>query len=355
MLTVDHTVWMQRCLQLATLGTGRVAPNPMVGAVLVCGDHILAEGWHHEFGGPHAEVECLRSFGDGPIPHGAILYVNLEPCAHHGKTPPCAELLVRRGVKHLVVGQRDPFPAVAGKGIEILKAARILVTEDVLRDECRWMQRRFLTSVEDGRPYIILKWAESADGFLDQQPRTSRSVQRISGPATDVLVHRWRNEEQAILVGSRTVVNDDPLLTVRHIEGRPPLRLVIDRKAITPTKSAVYNDAAPTLLMTGSKRDDLRVEQHVVAEMDDPITALLKVLHARTIRSVLVEGGAVLLSHFIARGLWDEARVITGTVQFGAGTPAPSLEWKPAHTTRGGDDRINLFTNGNRPFTSWDW
>jgi len=346
---------MHRCLQLAALGGGRVAPNPMVGAVLVQGHRILAEGWHHRSGAPHAEVECLRAFGDGPIPPDAILYVNLEPCAHHGKTPPCAELLVKRGVEHVVIGQRDPFPPVAGKGIAILKAAGIQITEDVLHDECRWAQRRFLTSIESSRPYIILKWARSADGYLDQHPRTGRGVQRISGPATDTLVHRWRSEEQAILVGSRTVLNDDPSLTVRHIEGRQPLRVVIDRKGITPANSAVYNYDAQTLLLTGRKRDDLPVEQHVVPLTVDPIMMLLNILHERTIRSVLVEGGAELLGHFIESGVWDEARVITGTPQFGAGTPAPSMHQQPIRTARSGDDRIDLFTNEDRPSASWDW
>ncbi len=327
----------------------------MVGAVLVQGDRILAEGWHHHFGGPHAEVECLRSFGDDPIPDDAILYVNLEPCAHHGKTPPCAELLVRRGVKHVVVGQRDPFPAVAGMGIGILKVAGIRVTEDVLRDECRWIQRRFLTSIELGRPHIILKWAQSSDGFLDQHPRTDRSVQRISGPATDTLVHRWRGEEQAILVGSRTVVNDDPSLTVRHVDGRQPLRVVLDRRGNTPAISKVYNSEADTLLLTRTKRSDLGVEQYILQESEDPINAMLKVLHERAIRSVLVEGGAELLGHFIAPGLWDEARVVTGPVKFGAGTQAPSFDQQPVHTAELGDDRIDLFTNGDRPSASWDW
>ena len=355
MPTVDHTIWTRRCLQLAALGAGRVAPNPMVGAVLVQGQRILAEGWHQRFGGPHAEVECLRAFGDGPIPDNAILYVNLEPCAHHGKTPPCTDLLVKRGVKHVVIGQRDPFPAVSGKGIAILKTVGIAVTEDLLSDECRWSQRRFLTSMEQGRPYIILKWAQSRDGFLDQHPRTGRSVHRISGAATDVLVHRWRSKEQAILVGSRTVVNDDPSLTVRHVEGLNPLRVVIDRKAITPAISAVYNNAAPTLLLTGREREDIRVEQCIIPVTEDPITALMNVLHERTIRSLLVEGGAEILNHFIARGLWDEARVITGTAQFGAGTPAPSHQRKPTLTLKSGDDRIELITNGDKPFASWDW
>ncbi len=354
MRAVDDTIWMRRCLQLASLGADRAAPNPMVGAVLVQGEHILAEGWHERFGGPHAEVQCLRVFGDGPIPEDAILYVNLEPCAHHGKTPPCADLLVERGVKHVVIGQRDPFPAVAGKGVSILRSAGIMVTEDVLHEECRWMQRRFLTSVDDGRPYIILKWARSMDGFLDQHPRTARKVQRISGPATDVLVHRWRSEEQAIVVGSRTVLNDDPSLTVRHVEGRQPLRVVIDRKSVTPSNSAVYNDAAPTLLLTGGKRDDVGVEQLVIPGTEDPIAALLNALHERSIRSVLVEGGAELLGHFIRADLWDEARVITGSAQFGAGTPGPSLKVAPVRTISSGDDRIDLFTNGDRPFATWD-
>lgn len=346
---------MQRCLRLARLGAYSAAPNPLVGAVLVHDGQVLAEGWHKVAGGPHAEVECLRVFGDGPIPEGAMLYVNLEPCSHHGRTPPCADLLIERQVKHVVIGQEDPFPAVAGRGIQKLRDAGITVTTDVLHDECRWVQRRFLTSVEKGRPYIVLKWARSADGFLDQHPRKERVVQRISSPESDVLVHRWRTEEQAILVGSRTVVNDDPSLTVRHVEGRQPLRVVLDRDGISADESKVFDGTASTLLFNGTLRAALPVEQVLVPDDVDPIHLMLAELHKRDIRSILVEGGAELLSHFIARGLWDEARVITGEVKFTTGTRAPDLNARRVHTEVRGTDRFELFTAHHIAGATWDW
>lgn len=349
-----HEHWMRRCLQLARNAATTSAPNPLVGTVLVHEGQLLAEGWHKVAGGPHAEVECLRAFGDGGIPADAILYVNLEPCAHHGRTPPCADLLIARGVKHVVVGQRDPFPLVAGKGIARMKDAGTEVVEGVLADECRWVQRRFLTSVERGRPYIILKWARSQDGFLDRHPRAGRGVQRISSPQTDVLVHRWRAEEQAILVGSRTVVNDDPSLTVRHVDGRQPLRVVLDRQGITPAESTLYTDGRPTLLFTGMPRPALDMEQVSLRGNEDPIDMILAQLHARSIRSVLVEGGAELHGHFLRRGLWDEARVITGEAVFGSGTPAPEIDGTPVLNTTNGTDHIALYKKDPGCCT-WDW
>ncbi|HEX2617483.1 MAG TPA: bifunctional diaminohydroxyphosphoribosylaminopyrimidine deaminase/5-amino-6-(5-phosphoribosylamino)uracil reductase RibD, partial [Flavobacteriales bacterium] len=196
-----HDRWMARCLQLARNGLGRTAPNPLVGAVLVQGDRLLAEGWHHELGAPHAEAECLRAFGDAPVPADATMYVSLEPCAHHGRTPPCADLLIARGVKRVVIGVVDPNPLVSGKGIAKLRDAGVEVITGVEEAACRWTNRRFLTAFEQQRPYVILKWAASADGFLDKHPRSGVGVQRISSQATNVLVHRWRSEEQAILVG----------------------------------------------------------------------------------------------------------------------------------------------------------
>lgn len=350
-----HDHWMRRCLQLARLGAGSAAPNPLVGAVLVRNGQVLAEGWHKAAGEPHAEVECLRAWGDAPIPEDAILYVNLEPCSHHGRTPPCADLLVQRNVKTVVIGQTDPFPEVAGRGIRKLNDAGINVIRDVLRDECRWTQRCFLTSVEKHRPCIVLKWARSADGFLDQHPRNERGVQRISSPETDVLVHRWRAEEQAIMVGSRTVVNDDPSLTLRHVEGRQPLRIVLDRNGLTPSTSKVFDKNNTTLLFTGKSRPTLEVEQINLAVDGEPIDHVLGELHQRNIRSVLVEGGAELLGHFIRRGLWDEARVITGEVLFCTGTPAPRSVGSLIHTTIIGKDRIDLFTPHPTPGASWDW
>jgi len=341
---------MRRCLALARLGAGGAAPNPMVGAVLVRGDKVLAEGWHKDAGGPHAEVECLRAFGGNPVPDDALLYVNLEPCSHHGKTPPCADLLIERGLKHVVVAHRDPFPLVSGRGIERLRTAGIEVVAGILDEEARWMNRRFLTSVEHGRPYIILKWAQSSDGFLDRHPRDGREVQRISVPDTDVLVHLWRSEEQAILVGSRTVVNDDPQLTVRHVDGRSPLRVVIDRENRTRVGSNVFDGSAPTLLITTNPREDVRAEQHVIGMIDDPIDALLQELDRRQVRSILVEGGAELLRHFIQRGLWDEARVITGAPIFHNGTPAPVIEGPPARAQDITTDRVALFIRAGSAF-----
>lgn len=354
----DHAHWMRRCLQLARLGASGVAPNPMVGAVLVQGDRLLAEGWHQRAGGPHAEVECLRAFGDGPVPEDAVLYVNLEPCDHHGRTPPCTELLIGRGVKKVVIAHTDPFPAVGGRGVARLRDAGVDVIVGPEEAQARWTNRRFLHSIGKGRPYIVLKWARSADGLLDRHPRTGRNVQRISDPATDVLVHRWRSEEDAILVGSRTVVNDDPRLDVRHVQGRPPLRVVIDRETRTPAASKVFDGSAATLLFTSRVRPELPVEQYVLGLIDDPLDHLLAELHRRSIRSVLVEGGAGLLGRSIGRGLWDEARVISGRTSFKEGTPAPVMR-DPLRSFDHAADRIDLFVNARQhpipPHATWHW
>lgn len=352
---MEHAAWMQRCLQLAAHGAGTAAPNPMVGAVLAQGDRLLAEGWHQAPGGPHAEVNCLNNFGNGPVPADAAMYVSLEPCAHTGLTPPCTDLLIRRGVRTVVVGCADPDPRVSGQGIARLQAAGVKVISDVLRDQSRWLNRRFITAMEHRRPYIILKWARSSDGFLDHQPRDGRGVQRISTFATDVLVHRWRSEEQAILAGSRTVLNDNPSLTVRHVAGRSPLRLVLDRQGITPADSKIYDGHAPTLLFTGTGRPGLEVEQVLLAPDADPLTSILDELHRRQVRSVLVEGGAELLGHFIRRGLWDEAREIVGEVLFLRGTPAPRMEVLPERTLQLGTDRIHGHVRNATPQAAWAW
>ncbi len=348
---IDHEQHMRRCLQLARNGAGRVAPNPMVGAVLVQGERIVAEGWHRSHGGPHAEVECSRAFGDGPVPRDAVMYVNLEPCAHHGKTPPCADMLIDRGIRKVVVGCADPNPVVHGAGIARLRAAGIEVVTDILPDECRWLNRRFIRTMEQQRPYIILKWAGSADGFLNDHGRTAR----ISSSETDVLVHRWRSEEQAIMVGSRTVTNDDPALTVRHVEGKNPLRVLVDRKNLAASTSRIFDGSAPTLLFTGSLRGDVRADQEVISMNDDTIGAVLQELQRRTIRSVMVEGGAELLGHFLSRGSWDEARMITGQATFGGGTKAPAIVGDPVRSSMSGTDRIDHFTKDDAPMSTWAW
>lgn len=352
---MNHAQWMQRCLQLAANGCGQVAPNPMVGAVLVQNGRMLAQGWHRAHGGPHAEVECLRAFGDGPVPQDAVLYVSLEPCSHTGLTPPCADLLIARGVRTVAVGCADPDPRVSGRGLAKLRAAGVAVIQDVLHDEARWVNRRFITAVERQRPYIVLKWAQSADGFLDRHPRQKGEMQRISSFTTDVLVHRWRSGEQAIMAGSRTVLNDDPLLNVRLVAGRSPLRVVLDRRGITPASSRVYNAAAPTLLFTAAERDLPHTEQLVLSDATDPLPAVLGELHRRKVRSVLVEGGAELLGHFLACGLWDEARVIIGHNLFGSGTPAPRMAQQPVESQTSGADHIHYYLHGGAYQQGWHW
>jgi diaminohydroxyphosphoribosylaminopyrimidine deaminase / 5-amino-6-(5-phosphoribosylamino)uracil reductase len=351
----EHEQLMQRCLQLARNGAGAVAPNPMVGAVLVHEGRILAEGWHKVFGGPHAEVECLRAFGDGEIPKGATLYVNLEPCTHHGKTPPCVDLIIARRIENLVVGCIDPNPQVQGKGIARARAAGIQVATGVCEAESRWLNRRFITLREQRRPYIVLKWAQSLDGLLDQRLRLTRASVRISSKATDVLVHQWRSEEQAILVGSRTAINDNPALNVRHVEGRSPLRVLIDRNNDVPVASKLFDKSIPTLLFTNSLRDDVPVEQVVMNNDADPITIVLNELQQRGIASVLVEGGAELLGHFLASGRWDEARVIRAPLTLRNGTPAPALSTPIARTVNSDADVVTFHTNHTTPDGAWHW
>lgn len=352
---MDHERWMLRCLQLARNGAGDVAPNPMVGAVLVQRNEILAEGWHHRHGGPHAEVECLKAFGNGPVPADAVMYVSLEPCSHTGLTPPCADLLIARGVRTVVVGCSDPDPRVAGRGIERLRNAGIHVIANVLSDRCRWQNRRFITSIEKGRPYIILKWARSSDGFLDRWPREGRTVQRISSPATDVRVHRWRSEEASIMVGSRTVINDDPHLDVRRVSGPAPLRVVLDRSGRTPSRSNVFDGSSPTLLFTSVMRPELPVEQVTIAAQEDPLTAVIDALHQRKLRSVLVEGGGELHAHFLRAGLWDEAREIVGTAVFLQGVQAPHMVKDPVRSFTSGNDAVHLYVHGEEPSSEWPW
>lgn len=360
----DHAIPMRRCLQLAANAAGYVAPNPMVGAVLVQSGQVLAEGWHHSYGGAHAEVECLRAYGDGPVPQDAIMYVNLEPCSHHGKTPPCVDLLIERGVKRLVIGSPDPNPVVHKKGLARARAAGIEVIEDVLRDECRWFNRRFFSGHTAQRPYIVLKWARSADGFLDDHGRTVR----ISSPTTDVLVHRWRGQEQAILVGGRTVINDDPQLTVRLVDGRSPIRIIMDRRGLVPESARVFDDAAPSLLVTETEdgacpvgmilnpaSPALEVAIELLLRKEIGFDIFMSQFDLPPVSSILVEGGATILSAFLASGLWDEARVITGAVSFGDGTRAPVMAGPAVRSMTSGSDRIDLFTNGPVPDSAWAW
>ena len=344
---------MRRCLELARLATGHVAPNPMVGAVLVHDDRIIGEGYHQLYGKAHAEVNCIASVKpeDTHLIPLSTIYVSLEPCAHHGKTPPCADLIIEKGIPQVVVGCRDPFPQVNGKGIEKLKAAGIEVTVGVLEKECIDLNRRFFLFHTRHRPYIILKWAQTANGRIAGSPATFTQSAWIAGSTihatpitshdtppdnnrllisnelTNRLVHKWRSEEAAILVGPRTALLDDPALTARFWTGPDPIRLVIDKDLQLPPTLQLFNGKVHTIVFNNHKHEEQGPIQYYQLSGDSSLTHQIVVaLHQLKIQSVLVEGGARLLQSFIDEDYWDETRVITNDeLEIPAGLPAPQL------------------------------
>ena len=322
-----HEQYMQRCLQLAALGAGLVAPNPMVGAVLVHAGRIIGEGYHQQFGGAHAEVNCMNNVADADKEFVArsTMYVSLEPCAHFGKTPPCADLVIANKIPNVVIGCRDSFAAVAGKGIEKFKQAGINVTVGILENECFAINRRFFTFYQKKRPYIILKWAQTDDGKIAALD-TSRLF--ISNEFSNRLVHKWRSEQAAILVGANTALLDDPSLTTRLWPGKSPVRLVIDKDLKLPMHLKLFDGSTKTIVFNHSKQYETEnLVYHKLNKEENMLTQILSVLYKLNIQSVIVEGGAKLLQSFIDEGLWDEARVITNAeLTIGNGVTAPCLK-----------------------------
>lgn len=307
-------IYMQRCIDLAKCGAGSVAPNPLVGAVLVHQDRIIGEGFHQVYGGPHAEVNCIRSVKDSDrelIPF-STLYVSLEPCAHFGKTPPCANLILSEKIPNVIIGSKDPFEQVNGKGIDILKKGGVNVLQGILEKECDELNKRFFTFHREHRPYIILKWAQTADLKI-----SSGSSDRlmISNKYTDRLVHKWRSEEAGIMVGTNTAENDDPLLTNRWWTGNNPVRIVIDRNLKLAPSLKLFDGSTRTIVFycSGELHQSSTVEYIQIKNKKDLIPQVLKALYDLKVLSVIIEGGAALINSFISSGLWDEARVITNT------------------------------------------
>ncbi len=318
---------MQRCLQLAETGAGNVAPNPMVGAVLLYEERIIGEGYHQQYGGPHAEVNCVKSVSkeDRQYISKSTLYVSLEPCAHFGKTPPCADLIIESKIPNVVIGCRDSFAAVNGKGIEKLKTAGVNVIVDVLEKECLELNKRFFIFHQKKRPYIILKWAQSSDGKIAGE---NLSKLRISNEFTNRLVHKWRSEEAAILVGTNTALRDDPALTTRLWPGRNPVRLVIDKELALPMHLKLFDDSARTIVFNYKKQQEgEKLSYCKLNAAENIIPQILHALYEKQIQSVIVEGGAKLLQSFVDAGSWDEARVITNSsMMIGEGLNAPVLK-----------------------------
>ena len=341
--TIDE-IFMRRCLELAAMGAGNVAPNPMVGAVLVHQGRIIGEGYHRQYGQAHAEVNCVNSVreADKVLIPLSTMYVSLEPCAHHGKTPPCADLIVSQRIPEVVIGCVDTFSAVAGKGIEKLEKAGIRVHTRMLEEACRAINRRFFTFHEKKRPYIILKWAQCANGLI---AGAEGAPVKISNKYTDRLVHKWRSEEMSILVGTRTALMDNPKLTNRLWTGKDPVRLVIDRALKIPRHYHLWDGTVPTIFITAESEDSNGLTEQMQLDFKQPILPqLLEKLHNRHIQSILVEGGSYLLEQFIAAGLWDEARVITGTVTLPGGLAAPALsDATLIHTEQVDTDRIDFY------------
>ena len=367
---MNHEIYIQRCLDLAENGIRAAMPNPSVGAVLVHNGRIIGEGHTSPYGGPHGEVNCINSVlpRDRQLIPEATLYVSLEPCSHYGKTPPCCDLIIQQQIKRIVIGTTDPYVEVAGNGVKKLREAGKDVIVGILENECRESNRRFFTFHEQKRPYIILKWAESADGFLSPLSRildnstaglldnamaesldgiANKKPVWITNKYSRQLVHKWRSEEAAILVGTKTVLDDNPSLDVRTWTGHDPVRIVLDRTNRIPQSYAVKNQKIKTIILTEQSNfatlDNLLYETVAFNELLPHTIA--RVLHRHGLLSVIIEGGRQTLQAFIDAGLWDEARVFKGSIAFNTGTPAPVFSHTIKRREKILDDELLTFRN----------
>ncbi|MBC8616403.1 bifunctional diaminohydroxyphosphoribosylaminopyrimidine deaminase/5-amino-6-(5-phosphoribosylamino)uracil reductase RibD [Parabacteroides faecis] len=321
--------YMARCISLARGGAGCVAPNPMVGAVVVHQGKIIGEGYHRKYGEAHAEVNAIASVRDESLLKEATMYVSLEPCSHYGKTPPCAELIIKKQIPRVVIGCLDPFPEVSGRGVRMLREAGVEVVTGVMEKEAWELNRVFMTFQEKRRPYIYLKWAQSADGFMDRL-RTDNSSPAVvlSSPETMRRVHRLRADVAAIMVGTQTALLDNPSLTVRHWAGKSPVRVVLDRTLRIPSHYHLFDGTVKTLVFT-AVADAISREnvEYVTIDFSQPVLPqVMHELYIRKLNSLMVEGGATLLGHFLKEGLWDQMLVETAPVSLESGVKAPDLD-----------------------------
>ena len=322
----NDVFYMKRALELSLKGIGKTNPNPLVGAVIVKDGRIIGEGYHEYFGGPHAEVNAIRSVQNHELLAQSTLYVSLEPCSHFGKTPPCSDLIVESRIPRVVIGTIDPFGEVAGKGIERMQKAGIEVIVGILEKECRELNRRFFTFHEKKRPYILLKWAQTLDGFIDTDRVETQHPTWITNALSKRLVHKQRSEESAILIGTNTVEYDNPALTVREWTGNQPVRMVIDRTGRLNAGLQLFDRKAPTWVFTAKEQANAENLNFIQLDFNRNILPqMLSELYERDILSVIVEGGSFLLDRFIETGLWDEAFIYTGNQFFGKGVEAPHI------------------------------
>ncbi len=339
---------MNRCIELAKIGLGKVAPNPMVGAVITHNNHIIGEGYHEYYGGPHAEVNAINNVKNKALLKDSTIYVSLEPCAHHGKTPPCADLIVKHQIPNVVIGMQDPFAKVNGAGIKRIEEAGSKVTIGILEKECKELNKEFLTYHIEKRPYIILKWAQTSDGFIDKERLKNEAQQPnwITDETCRALVHKWRSETKAILVGTNTALIDNPKLNVRTWCGESPLRIVLDRKLRLPQSLHLFDGKQPTIVINEQKSQVLDKVEYIKLDFNDSlIPKLLKILHTREISSIIIEGGLKALTSFIDQNLWDEARVFIGNKTFKSGIKAPKINKENAQSLNIGNSKLLLIRN----------
>ncbi len=343
----NHKHYIARCIELAKNGFGTTYPNPMVGSVIVYNDEIIGEGWHRKAGEPHAEVNAIRSVKDKTLLEKATIYVSLEPCSHFGKTPPCCDLIIENEIPNVVIGTVDSNIKVAGNGIKRLKEAGANVVVGVLEKECYELNQRFFTFHEKKRPYIILKWAQTQDSFIAPLEKKEQKPVWITNPNSRQLVHKWRAEEQAILVGTQTVIDDNPQLNTRDWEGNNHIRIVIDQNNRIPKTAHVFDNQVKTIVF--SKNKTMLASENIIYESIDfqqnIAKQILERLYQHQIQSIIIEGGSQTLQTFIDANLWDEARVFIGNSQFGKGIKAPVLNTAPSKKEKIGTDELLIIRN----------
>lgn len=346
---VQHQLYLDRCIELARLGAGSVSPNPMVGAVIVCDDQIIGEGYHMAYGHAHAEVNAIKNVFENntnakELLKRSTIYVNLEPCSHFGKTPPCADLIISNEIPTVVIGCRDPFDQINGKGIEKLKNAGIEIIEHILTDKCIELNKRFFTRIQKQRPYIILKWAQTSNGYFAP---LDGSKKWISSNEAKQMVHRMRSEEDAVLVGKNTALADDPILNVREWFGKDPVRIVIDRTLELSKTLNIFDQTQDTIIFNSIKTEiDGRVKYLELENFDNLLPQLIAYqLYLMDIQSIIVEGGCKTLNLFLESGLWDEARVFISPEKWDNGIFAPELKANPDEVQKVGPDILKIWHN----------
>ena len=339
--------YMRRCFELARKGMGLTRTNPLVGCVIVHQDRIIGEGYHHEFGGPHAEVLAIRSVENQELLPESTLYSNLEPCAHYGKTPPCSRLIAEKSIRRVVISNQDPFPSVDGKGIHHMEKAGAEVVIGILAAEGLRLNRRFFTYHLQQRPYVVLKWAQTVDRFIDLEraPDDPVGTNWITDEVSRTLVHKWRSEEPAILVGTDTVLIDNPRLNIRRWSGTQPLRVTIDRNGRLQKGAHILDGQQETLVFSGRPETYSGKIRTLPVDPSFELSDLLEELHEEHILSLFVEGGARIHRSFLDSGLWDEARVFTGKMSFSQGVPAPRIDQQPDERYHIRDTLLEVYRN----------